>query len=100
MRARFGKGADKSRLVKAHADKAELELAIRKGDALDKEEVIGNITNGVSKMVKRLQGIPTAVATRIAPPDQVAEVKQILTDIIQEALAELYAEAEKYTDEA
>jgi phage terminase Nu1 subunit (DNA packaging protein) len=80
---------ERARLIKAQADKAELEVAILQKRLIPAEEAELAFTNNVMKCRLRLLGLPTRMASDIAPLDDVTLIEEKLKNVIREALNEL-----------
>ena len=74
----------RARLAAAQADRAELELAARRGQLVDAEQVKAGFVNMVTTAKTRLMGVPSKAKARI-PTLTVRDI-EALEDLITEAL--------------
>ena len=79
---------EKSALVRAQREKAEIEVLMLKGALIQREQVDAALGNLITACRARLLSIPTKAAA-VAVSMTEAEVEGLLTDQIHEALHEL-----------
>jgi terminase small subunit / prophage DNA-packing protein len=87
-----GKGditEEKTRLTKAQADKAQLDVAVIEGKLIPTEQVEDTWLNYISNCRARLLNIPNKIAHIILTVDNFAEAENIIKESIHEALEEL-----------
>ena len=91
--------AEKARLTKLQADKAQVELDERKGQLVEVDAISAEWARVVTDCKNRLLSIPTKAAPIVAPLSTPSEVMQVIEDLIREALEELadYAGADEGT---
>ena len=82
----------KLRTTIAQADKAELDLAIRRNEYLPTDEIVQQVETQFSVVRARLTSIPNALAQQLALEEDPALVNSILTKAVDEALADLTVE--------
>lgn len=83
---------ERARLAKWQADKTEQEVELRAGRMLDRDAVLGWISDDYSTVKARLTQVPDAVAAAL-PADIAQRVAADVRTLIYEALAELSAES-------
>ena len=100
----FGKDAapqdthlERARLLKAQADKTELEVATMRGSLVPVETVEADWVSMVMSCRSKLLSIPSRSAFQIATLSDAHEIERFLKRSIHEAVAEL-ADQEKYAD--
>lgn len=81
--------AERTRLVKAQADKAEMEVALQRGDLWNKDDVAAIWSDEILRCRSRLLVIPSKVAPVLAAISIPAEVQDVLKCEIYQALSEL-----------
>lgn len=81
--------AEKARLVKHQADKAEIEVKTLSGELVRAADVEAEWTDMLSAMKSRLMAIPSKAAPIVAAEDNPAQVIDIIEDLVREALQEL-----------
>lgn len=79
--------AERTRLAKAQADRQELELAVRRGQLVDSDQVKAGFIGLVTAARNRLLGVPSKAKARV-PHLTVRDIEQ-LEDLIAEALSGL-----------
>lgn len=79
--------AERARLAKAQADRQELELAVRRGQLVDAQDVRQRFAQLVTAAKTKLLGLPSAAKGRI-PTLTVRDV-DALDDLVRQALEEL-----------
>jgi phage terminase Nu1 subunit (DNA packaging protein) len=84
--------SQRERLHSAQAEKAELDLAVRRGELLEAEEVVKTWSDHIARARLRLRSIPHRVAAQIAIKKSALEIARLLLDEIDEALTELAGE--------
>lgn len=80
---------ERARLLKAQADKTELEVGTLKGKLLQIEQVESSWATMVTSCRSRLLTIPSKSAHQIAALNEPQEIERFLKRTIYEALAEL-----------
>ena len=80
---------EKAKLLKAQAEKAELELAILKDKYIPADDVQFEWLNLVLAFRSHILNMPTKLATKLAVIQNTAEIQQILQDELYEALTQL-----------
>jgi hypothetical protein len=80
---------DKSRLLRAQAAMAELDLAERRGETITVDVMVPYMAAIYTRTRARLLALPSAVAPLVAEPGRVAEVQEILRERVYEVLTEL-----------
>lgn len=81
--------ANKARLTKAQADKAEMEAQAMRGILLYSDDVEQVLNAMVGATRARLLAIPTSAAGELIGKTNIAEIQQILTGFVHETLKEL-----------
>ncbi len=81
--------SQRERLHSAQAEKAELDLAVRRGELLEAEEVVKTWSDHIVRAKLRLRSIPHRVAAQVAAKNSPAQVASLLLDEIDAALDEL-----------
>ncbi len=84
--------SQRERLHSAQAEKAELDLAVRRGELLEAEEVVKTWSDHIARARLRLRSIPHRVAAQIAVKTSAPAIATLLLDEIDEALTELASE--------
>lgn len=80
---------ERTRLTKAQADKQELDLAARRGELVDVSDVRKHWQQMVFAAKAKLLAIPVKAAPAVITAQSTAEVFELLTAMIREALDEL-----------
>ena len=80
---------EKTRLTKAQADKAELEVSELEGKLIPAPLVQDTWTDFVANVRAKLLGIPSRLAHQMIATENYAEAEKILKDCIYDALNEL-----------
>lgn len=83
--------AERARLAKQQADAQEMKNSTSRGDLLPREEVHVAVTGSFARVRTKMLAIPSKVAPLILGLGSVAEIRDKLTDVTHEALAELAA---------
>jgi phage terminase Nu1 subunit (DNA packaging protein) len=83
--------AERARLAKWQADKAEMEVELKAGRMLDRDETLAWISDDYATVKARLIQIPDAVSAAL-PADIAPRVAADVRTLLYEALAELSAE--------
>jgi phage terminase Nu1 subunit (DNA packaging protein) len=91
-----GKAAHETRLKKAQADKAEIELKKLKGELLDKNEVKDQITTCVRQARDAFRALPQKIAPELAAEVDPYKVETMMLTEIDQVLDELATLADKY----
>lgn len=86
---------ERARLLKAQADKAELDLKERQGELVSIEDVVKDVASEYTILRQRLLSIPNKLAMPLSSVTQPHEVQQILQAEIVELLTELSSD-QKY----
>jgi phage terminase Nu1 subunit (DNA packaging protein) len=86
---------EKSRLVKLQADKAQLEVEELADQLVRADDVRKEWEEMLGDMKGRLLGLPSKAAPIVAPQSHPGDVLDVLEDLVNEALQELY----EYGDE-
>jgi phage terminase Nu1 subunit (DNA packaging protein) len=81
--------AEKARLVKAQADKAEIDVQELNGELVRASEVSAVWYNTVTACKSRLLSIPSKAAPIVAAETNAGECQIIIDDLVREALEEL-----------
>ena len=79
----------KLRTTLAQADKAELDLAIRRNEYLPTDAIVSQVEYQYTVVRARLTSIPNALARQLALEESPATINDILTKSIDAALADL-----------
>jgi phage terminase Nu1 subunit (DNA packaging protein) len=87
--------SQRERLHSAQAEKAELDLAVRRGELLEVGEVVRTWSDHIARARLRLRSIPHRVAAQIPVKKSAPEIARLLLDEIDEALSELGSDPEK-----
>ena len=92
----FGKGVapqdthlERARLIKAQADMAEIDLAIKTGSLVAVETIESDWSQMVSSCRSKLLAIPSKAAYQISGLEEVVEIEKFLKRTINDALSEL-----------
>lgn len=80
---------ERARKDKAMADKYELELAVRKGELLESEDVKKTWVDALRLVRSRMLGLPTKLAPIIVMQSEPQKAQAILKEEIHSALKEL-----------
>lgn len=99
---------EKTRLTKAQADRAELDVSVMEGKLIPTETVIETWTNYVSNCRGRLLTLPNKVAHLVITVKEFADAEKIIKECVNESLEELandpipqeYRENTKYDTES
>lgn len=83
---------ERARLTAARADKAELELAILRGDAVLMPDVESLVSEEYGALRMALSQIPNKIARKVATEDSPAVCQGLITDGIEGALKVLTAD--------
>lgn len=83
------KADEDTRLAKAKADKAEMEVAEMRGQLIPTEQISDALHGAVVIMKTRLAGIPAKAAPLAHAAPSVAAAEKLIRDQVDEALAEL-----------
>lgn len=86
--AQHDKATEDTRLARARADKAEMELAEARGQLVPADEIADALNAAVQIMKTRVLAIPTKAAPRVGAKD-VAAAEKAIRDEVVEALQEL-----------
>lgn len=89
---------ERARLIKAQADKTELEVATLKSELVPVDVVESDWLNHVSACRSRLLAIPSKSAFQIATLKEPDEIERFLKRAINEALAELSCDDNEISD--
>ena len=81
---------EKARLTHHQANMAELEERVRRGDLLEKTEVVDEVSTSLANMRGKLLNLPIKTATAIVGVDDPEEIRTILEGAVCEALEELH----------
>lgn len=84
--------AERTRLTKAQADKAELEAAELARELVRAEDVKLTWGEMIAAVRAKLLSLPSKLAPQVAPPGRVAEAQALAEAMIYEALSELAGE--------
>lgn len=87
--AQANKSAEDARLVKARADKAEMEAAEMRGQLVPADQIAGALHAAIIIMKTRLGAVPAKTAPLVAGVKSIPAVERVIRDNIEEALAEL-----------
>lgn len=79
---------ERARLIKAQADKTELEVAELHGELVRVDDVTDAWSQHISAARAKLLSLPSKAAPRVMP-GRIAETQELLRNIIDEALNEL-----------
>lgn len=80
--------AERTRLTKEQADKAEMENALNRGDLIERAEVVREVGGIIHAVKTRLLALPSQLSSYLANKDA-ADIQGQLTDAIYETLSEL-----------
>ncbi len=83
--------AERARLAKEQADAQAMKNAQLRGDLIAKADVVAGIQAAIAHCRAKLLSIPTKAAPVAFGAESLAVVKEKLTDLVHEALAELAA---------
>jgi phage terminase Nu1 subunit (DNA packaging protein) len=81
--------AERTRLIKAQADKTELEVDERKGALIPAERVIEAWEQLVSAFRARVLALPSKLVPRLASLNAVTQIQEVIAAGVREALEEL-----------
>jgi hypothetical protein len=81
--------SERARVAKEHADKLEMENAVKRGELIPAETAAEVLRSEYQRASVKLQALPTKLAPLIVGSKSLAEVQDILSDGIGEALDEL-----------
>jgi len=82
-------GVERARLIKAKADLAEMDAAVRRGDLLPAAQVEGAWIAVLARLRARLLVLPDRLAPLVHEETTIAGTRAQIRDAITEALAEL-----------
>lgn len=80
---------DEERLIKARADKVELEVELKRGDLIPAGDVEKEWVSMALSFRNKILALPTSLAQELADETNPRAVEKILKDSIFEALSEL-----------
>ncbi|MGE0022097.1 MAG: hypothetical protein AB7S70_00510 [Hyphomicrobium sp.] len=83
------KSNEDARLLKARADKAEMEAAEMRGSLVPVDQIAGVMHSAVIIMKTRLGAVPSKAAPLVAGMKSIPAVERVIRDNIEEALADL-----------
>ena len=83
------KSTEDARLLKARADKAEMEAAEMRGQLVPVDQISGAMHTAVIIMKTRLGAVPAKTAPLVAGVKSIPAVERVIRENIEEALAEL-----------
>lgn len=81
--------AERARLAKAQADAQEMKNAVSRQDLIPRQSVVAGITETIAHCRAKLLSVPAKAASAVVGVDSLAEVNEILTCHVHEALEEL-----------
>ena len=81
---------ERARLTHHQANIAELDEDTKRGDLVDREAVILEVSEAVANMRAKLLNLPHKVAPVIVAVDDLHEVKAVIEAAVHEALTELH----------
>jgi hypothetical protein len=81
--------AERARLARAQSEKAELDLRVRRGSLLERDEVIRDGQALVIAMRARLRALPARLAPTLSTPETYAAVRAQIAAGVDEALLEI-----------
>lgn len=81
--------SEKSRLTRAQADLAEIDVARARGDVIGAEQLTRNLTNLFTEIRTNLRNVPGRVASSVLGLTNERELKKILLAEIDQALTSL-----------
>ena len=86
---------ERAKLARRQTEKAELDLAVRRGELVEASEVETVVVRLASGVVERMRAVPVKVAQEVHAAASLAAAERILQAAIDMALAEIaeYAEA-------
>lgn len=80
---------ERARLAKGQADAQEMKNAQLRGELIPREDVVVAWQSVIARSRARLLSLPGKAAPLVAGLSSLAEIKELLTDIVHDALAEL-----------
>lgn len=80
---------ERARLAKQQADAQQMKNEVSRGDLLPKGEMHIAVTDAFARVRAKLLAIPSKLAPLVFGALSIAEIRDKLTDVIHEALAEL-----------
>lgn len=83
--------AQRARLAAAQADKAEMELAARRGELVDVGRAVELLTKVVSAVRARVLALPADAVPRLKGKRRADEMRAVLQDLTDECLHEIAA---------
>jgi phage terminase Nu1 subunit (DNA packaging protein) len=87
--AKSKKTEDEERLIRARADKVELDIALKKQDLVPVKDVESEWVSMTLSFRNKMLSLPTALAQELADEMNPKEIEVILKRSISEALTEL-----------
>lgn len=90
---------EKYRLERAKADKAEIEVALMRGDQLDKATVMGDNAKILSTLRIKLLGLSGRMASQLANIDQPARIKALINNEVRATLNQVAQGLERFAVE-
>jgi len=83
------KADEEARLLRAKADKAEMEAQEMRGDLVPAAQIADTVNSAVIIMKTRLGAVPAKAAPLVAGVKSIPAVERVIRDNIEEALDEL-----------
>ena len=80
---------ERARLARVQSEKAELELAVRRGTLLERSDVIRDGQMLVVAMRARMRAIPARLTPELSTPETYARVRALIAGAVDEALLEV-----------
>jgi len=87
--------AEKARLVKAQADRAELEVMEISGKLVRADDIEAELYSKITDCKTRLLGIPSKAAPIVAAETSAGSCQKIINELVYEALEELSGNSER-----
>jgi len=81
--------AERARLAKEQADAQEMKNAVSRAELLGRADVTAVVTASFARVRARLLALPSKIAPLVLGMTSLAEIKEKISDAINEALAEL-----------
>lgn len=81
--------AERARLAKEQADAQEMKNAASRGELIARADVSAVVTASFARVRARLLALPSKIAPLVLGLTSLAEIKEKISDAINEALAEL-----------
>ena len=81
--------SEKARLIKAQADKAEIEVAVMRGEMVPIETVCDEVDKMLKAFRERALNLPTKVSPTVFNQKSVDGVRKIISNEVDEVLSEL-----------